>query len=105
VRVLVEVNVAGEQSKFGVPPSHALALCERVGALPHIDLLGLMTVAPLVDHPADVRSVFRRLRELCSAAGLRELSMGMTDDFEQAIEEGATMVRVGRAIFGERGAA
>jgi pyridoxal phosphate enzyme (YggS family) len=103
VRVLVEVNVAGEQSKFGVPPDQALALCERVGALPHIELLGLMTVAPIVDDPADARPVFRTLRELRDAAGLRELSMGMTDDFEQAIEEGSTMVRVGRAIFGERG--
>jgi pyridoxal phosphate enzyme (YggS family) len=104
VRVLVEVNVAGEQSKFGVPPDQALALCERVGALPHIELLGLMTVAPIVDDPADARPIFRTLRELRDAAGLRELSMGMTDDFEQAIEEGSTMVRVGRAIFGERGA-
>ena len=61
-----------------------------------------MTVAPMVDDPEDVRPVFRKLRELRDAIGLRELSMGMTDDFEVAVEEGATVVRVGRAIFGPR---
>ena len=70
--------------------------------LPHLDLLGLMTVAPIVADPEDARSVFRRLRELRDGLGLRELSMGMTGDFEPAIEEGATFVRVGRAIFGAR---
>jgi pyridoxal phosphate enzyme (YggS family) len=103
VGVLVEVNVAGELSKFGLTPSEAPAMCERIGRFPHIDLLGLMTVAPAVDDPQDARPIFGQLRALRNATGLRELSMGMTDDFEVAIEEGATMVRIGRAIFGERG--
>lgn len=102
VPVLIEVNVAGEATKHGVNPADAGALAEAVGGLPNIDLRGLMTVAPQVDDPEDVRPVFRRLRELRDALGLRELSMGMTDDFEVAIEEGSTMVRVGRAIFGAR---
>lgn len=102
VRVFIEVNVAGEAAKFGVPPGEAAGLAERIGALPKLDLLGLMTVAPQVDDPEDVRRVFRTLRELRDAIGLRELSMGMTDDFEVAVEEGSTLVRVGRAIFGAR---
>lgn len=102
VPILLEVNVAGEATKFGVRPQDAARLAERIGALPHLDLEGLMTVAPQVDHPEEVRPVFRALRELRDAIGLRELSMGMTDDFEIAIDEGATMVRIGRAIFGER---
>jgi pyridoxal phosphate enzyme (YggS family) len=102
VGVFIEVNVAGETSKFGVQPGEAAGLAERIGALPNLDLLGLMTVAPRVDNPEDVRQVFRALRELRDALGLRELSMGMTDDFEVAVEEGSTLVRVGRAIFGAR---
>jgi uncharacterized pyridoxal phosphate-containing UPF0001 family protein len=70
--------------------------------LPNLDVRGLMTVAPQTEQPESVRPVFQRLRELRDELGLRELSMGMTNDFEVAIEEGATMVRVGRAIFGER---
>jgi hypothetical protein len=103
VRVLIEVNVAGEASKFGVAPAAVAALAERIGRLPHIELVGLMTVAPQVDNAEDVRPIFRQLRELRDAVGLAELSMGMTDDFEVAIEEGSTLVRVGRAIFGARG--
>jgi PLP dependent protein len=102
VAALLEVNVAGEATKHGFAPADVPGAVERIGRLPGIELLGLMTVAPAVDTPEDVRPVFRRLRELRDAAGLQELSMGMTDDFEVAIEEGATMVRVGRAIFGER---
>ncbi len=102
VRVLVEVNVTGEATKHGVSPAEAPGLCAGVARLPHLDLLGLMTVAPIVADPEDARSVFRRLRELRDGLGLRELSMGMTGDFEPAIEEGATFVRVGRAIFGAR---
>lgn len=100
--VALEVNVAGEASKEGVPFEDALALLRDVRQLPNLEVAGLMTVAPRVENPEQVRSVFRRLRELRDELGLRELSMGMTDDFEVAIEEGATMVRVGRAIFGER---
>jgi PLP dependent protein len=102
VRVLIEVNVAGEASKYGVAVQEAAKLAEHVGRLPHIELAGLMTVAPQVDDPEDVRPVFRVLRELRDSIGLRALSMGMTDDFEVAVEEGSTLVRVGRAIFGPR---
>jgi pyridoxal phosphate enzyme (YggS family) len=104
VPVLLEVNVAGEATKHGFAPDEVASAVSGVGALPNLDLRGLMTVAPAVDDPEAVRPVFRRLRELRDANGLAELSMGMTDDFEVAIEEGATMVRVGRAIFGERSA-
>ncbi|MCS6801837.1 MAG: YggS family pyridoxal phosphate-dependent enzyme [Chloroflexota bacterium] len=106
VRILLEVNVAGEPSKFGFrlddpaqPFADALA---AIRALPGLVVEGLMTVAPLTDNPESVRPVFRRLAELAAAHGLAELSMGMTDDFPVAIEEGATMVRIGRALFGER---
>lgn len=102
VQVLLEVNVAGEPSKFGVSPTDVPALVERIRRLTNIDLIGLMTVAPQVRDPEDARPVFRALRELRDGTGLRELSMGMTDDFEVAIEEGSTFVRVGRAIFGAR---
>ncbi len=102
VPILLEVNVAGEASKFGFAPQEVLREAERVAALPHLDVRGLMTVAPLAPHPEEVRPIFRRLRELAQALGLRELSMGMSDDYEVAIEEGATMVRLGRAIFGPR---
>ncbi len=102
IPVLLEVNVAGEATKFGLSPSDALQSADDVARLPHLDLRGLMTIAPLVSDPEEVRPVFRELRRLRDALGLPELSMGMTDDFEVAIEEGATMVRIGRAIFGER---
>ena len=101
-RVLLEVNVSGETSKHGVSLEEAPDLAERIGHMRHIALLGLMTVAPIAAEPEDARPIFRRLRDLRDALGLRELSMGMTGDFEVAIEEGATFVRVGRAIFGAR---
>jgi hypothetical protein len=100
--VLLEVNVTGEVSKFGFSPDDVAAAAQAIPRLPHVDLRGLMTVAPFVSDPETVRPVFRELRRLRDALGLRELSMGMTDDFEVAIEEGATLVRIGRAIFGER---
>jgi uncharacterized pyridoxal phosphate-containing UPF0001 family protein len=96
------VNVAQEATKFGFDPKEVASALSAIRPLPHLDLLGLMTVAPAFDDPESARPVFRRLRELRDALGLRELSMGMTNDFEVAIEEGATMIRVGRAIFGER---
>ena len=102
LRVLLEVNVAGEASKFGFAPAEAGRAIGRIGGLPNIDLAGFMTIAPAFTDPEAARPVFRELRELAQANGLSELSMGMTDDFEVAIEEGATMVRIGRAIFGER---
>jgi pyridoxal phosphate enzyme (YggS family) len=102
--VLVEVNVAGEHQKAGVAPEDAADLVEEAAAI-GLDVRGLMTMAPLVADPEEVRPVFRELAELRSRLaarwpGLRELSMGMTDDFEVAVEEGATILRVGRAIFG-----
>jgi pyridoxal phosphate enzyme (YggS family) len=102
LKVLLEVNVAGEASKFGLAPGEVAKTVAAAGALEHLDVAGLMTIAPAVADPEQVRPVFRELRELAAANGLRELSMGMTDDFEVAVEEGATMVRIGRAIFGER---
>ena len=99
VRIFLEVNVSGETSKFGLAPSDVAGTVSDVARLPNLELAGLMTVAPAVDNPEAVRPVFRELRELAHANGLAELSMGMTDDFEVAIEEGATMVRVGRALF------
>jgi len=106
--VLLEVNVAGEASKFGYKPETLLAEFMAINALPKIEVHGLMTIAPWTPTPEKVRPVFRRLRELkaqCEdllGAPLPHLSMGMTGDFEVAIEEGATMVRVGTALFGER---
>ena len=102
IGVMLEVNVAGEASKFGFAPGEVADAAKTIARLPNLDLIGLMTVAPAVDNPEEVRPVFRELRELAQANGLKELSMGMTDDFEIAIEEGATMIRIGRAIFGER---
>jgi pyridoxal phosphate enzyme (YggS family) len=100
--ILLEVNVAGEASKFGLRPEETGRALEQMARLPGLAVQGLMTVAPLVDDPEEVRPVFRELRRLRDALGLRHLSMGMTDDFEVAIEEGATIVRIGRAIFGAR---
>lgn len=102
IPVLIEVNAAGEASKSGLALDEVKAVVKKIASLPRISVEGLMTVAPLVGNPEEVRPVFRRLRELRNALGLKHLSMGMTDDFEIAIEEGATMVRIGRAIFGER---
>jgi pyridoxal phosphate enzyme (YggS family) len=101
-RLLLEVNVALEPSKFGFRPDEVAGAVATISRLPNLQLDGLMTVAPAVADPEQVRPVFRELRRLAEANGLRELSMGMTNDFEIAIEEGATSVRVGRAIFGER---
>ncbi len=106
--VLLEVNVAGEASKFGYPPERLLAELVALNALPRLEIHGLMTVPPYVTDPEKARPHFRRLRELkteCEkilGAPLPHLSMGMSGDFEVAIEEGATMVRVGTALFGER---
>jgi pyridoxal phosphate enzyme (YggS family) len=102
VRILLEVNVADEASKFGLAANEVSSMVDLVHGLPNLELVGLMTMAPAVTEAEQVRPVFRELRELAHANGLTELSMGMTDDFEVAVEEGATMVRLGRAIFGER---
>jgi pyridoxal phosphate enzyme (YggS family) len=100
--ILLEVNVAGEARKFGLKPKETGRALEQIARLPGLAVQGLMTVAPLVGDPEEARPVFRELRRLRDALGLRDLSMGMTDDFEVAIEEGATIVRIGRAIFGSR---
>ena len=110
LNVLIEVNVSGEESKSGIKATQALELVRQVSLLTHINLCGLMTMPPYSDNPENSRPYFQALRKLrddISAAdipGIRmdELSMGMTDDFEVAIEEGATIIRVGRAIFGNR---
>jgi pyridoxal phosphate enzyme (YggS family) len=106
--ILLEVNIAGESSKFGYPPDRLLAELAEINKLKRVEIHGLMTVAPWAAEPEKVRPVFRRLRELRDECGeilgapLPQLSMGMSGDFEVAIEEGATLVRVGTALFGER---
>lgn len=102
VRALVEVNVAEEATKFGVAPRDLAALLRFANGLEHLRIEGLMTVAPRVSQPEDARPVFRQLRELAERHGLATLSMGMSEDFETAVAEGSTHVRIGRAIFGER---
>jgi hypothetical protein len=100
--VLIEVNVSGEEAKSGFPLTEVDEAVRYIARLPNIAVEGLMTIAPWVTDAEQVRPVFRRLRQERDALGLSHLSMGMTDDFEVAIEEGATLVRIGRAIFGER---
>jgi len=119
VPILLEVNVSGEEGKYGFALARwaedeeqrqrFFAIVEEILALPQVEVQGLMTMAPIVADPEEARPYFRRLRRLRDALAerfpgehWRHLSMGMTDDFEVAIEEGATLVRLGRAIFGER---
>ena len=96
--VYVEVNTGGEETKAGVTPAGVAALVEAVRALPELDLRGLMAIPP----PGDTRPHFALLRRLAESLGLAGLSMGMSDDYEVAVEEGATVVRVGTALFGHR---
>jgi pyridoxal phosphate enzyme (YggS family) len=100
--VLLEVNVAGEASKGGFSPGEVAGALEAVAKLDHLRVRGLMAIPPAVERAEDARGWFRELRSLAERHGLKELSMGMSADFEVAIEEGATMVRVGTAIFGAR---
>ncbi len=100
--VLLEVNVSGEASKNGFPLAEVEPALEEIARLPSLEVKGLMTIAPMASDAEQVRPVFRELRSLRDSLGLEHLSMGMTDDFEVAVEEGATLVRIGRAIFGER---
>lgn len=110
VDILLEVNIAGEESKFGIAREEAVRLAKEVAILPNIHVKGLMTIAPFVSNPEDNRQYFRQIRELSVDIGQKNidnvtmsvLSMGMTLDYMVAIEEGATMVRVGTGIFGER---
>ena len=110
VNILVEVNVAGEESKFGTDTKEAVRLVEEMAALPGIHIKGLMTIAPFVETPEDNRHIFIKLKQLAvdiknkniDNVTMSVLSMGMTGDYQVAVEEGATYVRVGTGIFGER---
>ena len=97
--VLIEVNVSGEKAKFGISPDGLGKMLESIKDLSNIKVKGLMTVTPLTDNPQKSRPYFKSLKELRDKYSLKELSMGMTQDYEVAVEEGATMVRIGRAIF------
>ena len=100
--VFLEVNAAAEASKFGFAPEALPDEFRAISGLPNLDVRGLMTVAPITDDSESVRPIFRQLRDCADDLDLHDLSMGMTNDFEVAIEEGATHVRIGRALFGER---
>lgn len=110
VNILIEVNVSGEGSKSGVAPEQAIELVRQAAGLPHLRIKGLMTMAPWFDNQEKARPYFRRLRELRDTVAaenipgveMRELSMGMSGDYEVAVEEGATIVRIGTRIFGAR---
>ena len=102
VDVLLQVNVAGEATKGGVGPDEVAETLDLLAKLAHLRVRGLMTIPPEVERPEESRPWFRRLRELGERHALAQLSMGMSGDFEVAVEEGATMVRVGTAIFGPR---
>ncbi len=108
--ILVEVNIANEASKFGTTKEEAIGLVKDIAKLPHLKIQGLMTIAPMVEHAEENRLYFRQIKELSvdiesqniDNISMNVLSMGMTGDYMVAIEEGATMVRVGTGIFGER---
>ncbi len=108
--ILLEVNVAKEESKFGMMPEEVPELTEQIAALPHLRIQGLMTIAPFVDDPEKNRPVFQKLYQLSvdikkkniDNVSMSVLSMGMTGDYQVAVEEGATMIRVGTGIFGAR---
>lgn len=110
MKILVEVNVSGEESKSGIARDDAVAMIKEISALEHISVQGLMTMPPWFDDPEDARPYFAALRELrdiiieenIPRIEMNELSMGMTQDYLVAVEEGATIVRIGTAIFGER---
>ena len=110
VDILVEVNIAEEESKFGIHKEETYELVRQIAALPHVHICGLMTIAPYVENPEDNRMYFRGIRQLSvdiaekniDNVDMDVLSMGMTGDYMVAIEEGATLVRVGTGIFGER---
>jgi pyridoxal phosphate enzyme (YggS family) len=106
-RILIQVKLSDEESKYGILQEKVLVLLNRLREMRHLKVEGLMTIPPFFEDPEKVRPYFRELKAIRDNAGamgfsLRELSMGMSNDFEVAIEEGATMVRVGTAIFGER---
>lgn len=110
IDILIQVNIAEEESKYGVASTHVLELIKKVSQFKPIKIKGLMTMAPYEKNPEDVRFVFRELKDLAEKVNkegipgveMDQLSMGMTNDFEIAIEEGATLIRIGSGIFGER---
>lgn len=110
VKVLLEVNIAHEESKFGINETEVYDLIDTIKDMPHIHVMGLMTIAPFVENPEDNRIYFRKMYQLSldikskciDNIDMNVLSMGMTNDYEIAVEEGATMIRVGTAIFGAR---
>jgi len=107
-KVLIEVNLSGEETKYGLSPEEVIPFLKDISKLPNMKVEGLMTMAPFYENPEDCRPYFRRLKELMEKVKARKienvemkyLSMGMTNDYEVAIEEGSNMVRIGRAIFG-----
>lgn len=109
-RILLEVNVSGEESKFGMKPEECVESCRRIAELDNVKIEGLMTIAPFVDEKEVLADVFKGLKGLAceieeekiAGVSMAELSMGMTNDFPTAIENGSTMVRVGTGIFGKR---
>ncbi|OGX30204.1 MAG: YggS family pyridoxal phosphate enzyme [Omnitrophica WOR_2 bacterium RIFCSPHIGHO2_01_FULL_49_10] len=108
-RILIEVKTSEEAAKFGVLPEHTLPLLEKISELPNVRVMGLMTIAPFSENPENSRPYFQRLKKLSLLMSVKRiknvsmeyLSMGMSQDFEVAIDEGANMLRIGRAIFGE----
>ena len=109
-KVLLEVNIAQEETKFGIREDEVYALIDAIKDMPHVHVMGLMTIAPFVENPEENREIFRTLKKLSvdiaakniNNVNMSVLSMGMTNDYQVAVEEGATMVRVGTGIFGER---
>jgi pyridoxal phosphate enzyme (YggS family) len=107
VDVLVQLNVAGEETKFGIPAEETQSFVKEIAALPRLHVKGLMTIAPLTHDPEEVRPCFRRLKEIFDALAsaqipnveMQFLSMGMTNDYRVAIEEGANLLRIGSAVF------
>jgi pyridoxal phosphate enzyme (YggS family) len=110
IDVLVQVNIGSEETKYGIDPDDTEVFIEKVATLPNLKVRGLMAIAPFKENPEDVRAYFRHLREIFQSikeksienVSMEYLSMGMSNDFEVAIEEGANMVRIGTGIFGTR---
>lgn len=107
IPVLIEINAAGDENKYGIKAEHSEEFLKKLLNLKHLDIKGLMTVLPYLDNPEDLRPYFKKMKKLFDNLSkniieLDELSMGMTNDYETAIEEGATIVRVGTALFGKR---
>ncbi len=107
MKIFIEMNISGEESKAGIKEDEIRDFLKIANGYDHVEVIGLMTMAPFVENPEDIRWVFRRLREIRDEMSkdfpsLKDLSMGMSNDFEVAVEEGATFVRIGTAIFGPR---